>query len=217
MSARELSLKAGLSHGAVSWMLRNRKNGVRESTIKALAEATGCSAAWLLTGDGAPFMHEDAQHGVPNDTARHHGSHEAHGSSTRAGSTDEHGAHTGERTGRSAGSAHTAHTAQSRGYSQAKSVDAHHSTSASRDGVDEPSREDGIDARPRRSESPSTFGAFANYAKIEKTARALAPEVPDWAWEATARTHPLWIGKDPPGAQVIADVARLIMKHRSPE
>lgn len=142
MSARELSLKAGLSHGAVSWMLRNPKNGVRESTIKAIASATGASAAWLLTGEGAPF--------------------------------------------------------------------------ASTDAVDEPSGDDAVDAHRPRSESPSTFGGFPNYAKIEKTARALAPEVPDWAWEATARTHPLWIGKDPPGAQVIADVARLIMKHRSP-
>ncbi len=141
-SARELSLKAGLSHGAVSWMLRNPKNGVRESTITALAKATGASAAWLLTGEGEPF---------------------------------------GER-----------------------------------EGVDEPSRDDGLDDRPSSASAPSTFGGFPNYAKIEKTARALAPEVPDWAWEATARTHPLWIGKDAPGSQIIADVARLIMKHRTP-
>ena len=36
ISARELSKKAGLSHGAVSWMLRHPQNSVRESSLTAL-------------------------------------------------------------------------------------------------------------------------------------------------------------------------------------
>lgn len=75
---------------------------------------------------------------------------------------------------------------------------------------------DGVDERPREKEAPSTFGGFPGYARIEATAKTLAPEVPQWAWDATARTHPLWVGRDAPSATVIAEVAQLIMRHGKP-
>lgn len=74
---------------------------------------------------------------------------------------------------------------------------------------------DGVDVAPREPEAPSTFGGYKNYERVEASARLLAPEVPDWAWDATRNAHPMWVGKDPPTAAVIADVARVIMKHRS--
>ena len=80
--------------------------------------------------------------------------------------------------------------------------------------ADEPSGDSGIDEGPRHKEAPSTFGEYDSYARVERDARAIAPEVPEWAWQATRSAHPMWIGKDDPTAAVIADVARVIMKHR---
>ncbi|MDP3277265.1 MAG: helix-turn-helix transcriptional regulator [Deltaproteobacteria bacterium] len=68
-------------------------------------------------------------------------------------------------------------------------------------------------ALPRSGATPATFGEFTNYLQTEKLARALDPMVPEQIWLAVRETSPLWLGRNAPTAQVLVDVARLLMKH----
>lgn len=68
LSQRELSLRAGLSHGAVGYILRSEGSSPEADTLKALAKAAGVSAPWLITGEGAPDATEEPQRHPANDT-----------------------------------------------------------------------------------------------------------------------------------------------------
>ncbi|WP_437606281.1 hypothetical protein WMF20_35510 [Sorangium sp. So ce834] len=54
MSARELSLKAGLAPGHVGAMIRTLGDRVAFTTIAKVADAAGVSALWLARGEGSP-------------------------------------------------------------------------------------------------------------------------------------------------------------------
>ncbi len=76
---------------------------------------------------------------------------------------------------------------------------------------------DAYDVPPRTSQ-PDTVSAAPNYAALKRTARRLAPDVTDeWVWNDLDSTNLLWIGLKDPTPQVLADIARLIMKHGRPK
>lgn len=51
-SQRELSRRAGLSEASIQWILKHPDRPTASDTLKAIADAAGVSAAWLLTGKG---------------------------------------------------------------------------------------------------------------------------------------------------------------------
>lgn len=53
-SQRELSRRAGLSEGAVGWMLAHPDRPTETSTLEGIATASRVSLAWLATGQGSP-------------------------------------------------------------------------------------------------------------------------------------------------------------------
>jgi transcriptional regulator with XRE-family HTH domain len=82
---------------------------------------------------------------------------------------------------------------------------------------DESSTPEASDVPPRTAQ-PDTVSAAPNYAALKKTARKLAPEVTDeWVWNDLDGTNLLWIGLKEPTPQVLADIARLLMKHGQPK
>jgi transcriptional regulator with XRE-family HTH domain len=82
---------------------------------------------------------------------------------------------------------------------------------------DEDHEPDAQDTPPRATQ-PDTVSAAPNYAALKKTARKLAPEVTDeWVWNDLDSTNLLWIGLKEPTPQVLADIARLLMKHGHPK
>lgn len=83
--------------------------------------------------------------------------------------------------------------------------------------LDENQDIDAHDAPPHASQ-PDTVSAAPNYAALKKTARKLAPEVTDeWVWNDLDSTNLLWIGLKEPTPQVLADIAKLLMKHGQPK
>lgn len=64
---------------------------------------------------------------------------------------------------------------------------------------------------------PGCLGDSPTYPARKKTARRLAPDVPDeWVWDDLATVDTLFLGTKEPSAQVLADLARLIQKHGKP-
>lgn len=54
MNPRQLSLKSGLSHTYVGFLLKGTKTNLTTSSGAKLAEAAGVDLNWLLTGEGLP-------------------------------------------------------------------------------------------------------------------------------------------------------------------
>lgn len=64
---------------------------------------------------------------------------------------------------------------------------------------------------------PGCLADSPTYAARKKTARRLAPDVPDeWVWDDLATVDTLFLGTNEPSPQVLADLARLIQKHGKP-
>lgn len=55
MSARALSLKAGLAHSQITQIRERGSSGASVETLRRIAEASGCNLAWLVAGQGDPF------------------------------------------------------------------------------------------------------------------------------------------------------------------
>lgn len=73
------------------------------------------------------------------------------------------------------------------------------------------------DAPPSNNYPPGCVGASPTYQPNKKTARRLAPDVPeDWVWDDLGTVDTLFLGTREPTPAVLADLARLIQKHGKP-
>lgn len=59
-SKRAMSLAAGLAGSQVERLLARGASGASLETLRKLADAAGCSLAWLVSGTGEPFDVEGA-------------------------------------------------------------------------------------------------------------------------------------------------------------
>lgn len=64
--------------------------------------------------------------------------------------------------------------------------------------------------------SPHNFSEFPRYAELEKAARKMDPDIPEWVWPLVRSANPLWIGARGPTAANIAAFARIVMEHGDP-
>lgn len=64
---------------------------------------------------------------------------------------------------------------------------------------------------------PTRLGAFRGYEDVEQSARAQAPDVPDWAWIIAADANPLSIGNAAPSVGMLVQLARFIQQHATPD
>jgi transcriptional regulator with XRE-family HTH domain len=70
---------------------------------------------------------------------------------------------------------------------------------------------------PREPLPPGCLGDSPTYPARKKTARRLAPDVPDeWVWDDLKTVDTLFLGTREPSPQVLADLARIIQKHGKP-
>lgn len=60
-SQRELARRAGLSPGAVGWILAHPDRPSETTTLQGFASAAGVSLAWLTTGEGSPDADDDTR------------------------------------------------------------------------------------------------------------------------------------------------------------
>lgn len=80
-----------------------------------------------------------------------------------------------------------------------------------------PRATEGDDTPPSEDLPPGCLADSPTYGARKKTARRLAPDVPDdWVWDDLDTTDTLFLGTREPSPQVLADLARLIQKHGKP-
>jgi transcriptional regulator with XRE-family HTH domain len=79
---------------------------------------------------------------------------------------------------------------------------------------------DATPAEPKRAgngpSSSHNFSEFPRYSELEKAARKMDPDIPEWVWPLVRAANPLWIGARGPTAANIAAFARIVMEHGDP-
>jgi transcriptional regulator with XRE-family HTH domain len=65
-------------------------------------------------------------------------------------------------------------------------------------------------------DSPRSFSDFPRYTELEKAARKMDPDIPEWVWPLVRAANPLWIGARGPTAANMVAFARIVMEHGDP-
>lgn len=81
-------------------------------------------------------------------------------------------------------------------------------------GIGSPAGDDNATVSPPNDDRSPRVGNASNWPALLKVARALAPDVADWAWEMAERSNPLVTAPLTPIA--VAELGRFIMRHELP-